>query len=157
MAMLENGFCTIIVNSMHMGYKIPDPTGMYAMTTKRCCDIIGNLENNGIINAAYIEAKYNKEMSAFNLNRIEPHQAYYLTEFGKASNSICYIILGVHVSRGDLRAYIFDWKDLKPFYDNKASIHAKLLQLLPYNEIHKEKFEFTNIIHKQNLIEAGVK
>lgn len=73
--MNEAELCTIIVKSGTLLYKIPDPTGLYNRTIKRPCDIIGGLEFNGKYYPAFIEAKYMNTLRAFNLNRIEPHQA----------------------------------------------------------------------------------
>lgn len=148
----EASFCTIIVNSLEkygLGYKIPDPSGNYAQTSIRCCDIIGRMYDK----ALYIEAKYNKDLAAFNLNRIEDHQAKYLNDFGKITNAITFIILGVHAGHGDTRAYIFDWNSIKPLYEKGFSFHAKELGLLPYNEVHKSLFDFENIITKKEIIE----
>lgn len=141
----EAEYCTCIVKSLNeigTGYKIPDPSSDYGTTSKRCFDIIGRIKNQPV----YCEAKFNKSMCAFNLNRIEEHQARYLDEFLKVKDSLCYIALGVQVSRGDCRSYIFDWKDLSELYKKGFSIHAKYLEKLPYNKVHKGLFSFDNII-----------
>ena len=148
----ESEFCTTIVKSMHLGYKIPDESSNFASSSKRCFDIIGSHSFNSSAEVpVYIEAKFNKSLSAFNLKRIEEHQSFYLSEFNKIENARCFIILGVYVKRGDLRAYIFNWSDLKPYYDNKKSIHAKALAMLPYNSVIKNHFSFDNIITDKEL------
>ena len=150
----ESEFCSVIVKSLDIGYKIPDPTGQYAKTIKRCFDIMGAHDISGfkyVLNSVYIEAKFNKTLSSFNLNRIEEHQAYYLSKFCDVKDSKCFVILGVYVGRGDLRAYIFDWEDLEPYYKAKKSILAKMLKVLPYNEVHKGTFKFEHIITEDEL------
>ena len=150
----ESEFCSVIVKSLDIGYKIPDPTGMYAKTIKRCFDIMGAHHFHGFkeyLHPVYIEAKFNKMMSAFNLNRIEDHQAYYLSRFNDVAGAKCFVILGVYAGRGDLRAYVFDWNALRPLYEHKKSIYAKVLKELPYNEVHKGVFKFDKIIAKEDL------
>lgn len=148
----ESEFCTCIVKSLNqvgIGYKIQDPNSNFSSTTVRCFDIIGRINDR----AVYCEAKFNKIMSAFNLfSRIEDHQAYFLDEFSQVKDSLCYIALGVNYARADIRAYIFDWRDLRELYQKKFSIHAKYLEKLSYNKIHKGIFSFDNIITKQDLI-----
>lgn len=146
----EAEFCTCIVKSLNevgIGYKIPDPTTDFGSTSKRCFDIIGRIDNKPV----YCEAKFNKSMSAFNTNRIEPHQSFYLDEFQKVQDSLCLIALGVRVGRGDIRAYLFNWNDLSDLYKKGFSIHAKYLEKLSYNEIHKGLFTFNNIITIDDL------
>lgn len=145
----EAEYCTCIVKSLNevgVGFKIPDSTGTWA-TSKRCFDIIGRINAH----PAYIEAKFNKSMSAFNLARIEPHQATYLDEFAKIPNAVCIIALGVQAGRGDVRSYLFDWRDLSDLYKKGFSIHSKYLEQLPYNKISKGLFDFYNIIKKEDL------
>lgn len=148
--MNEAELCTIIVKSGTLLYKIPDPTGLYNRTIKRPCDIIGGLEFNGKYYPAFIEAKYMNTLRAFNLNRIEPHQADFLTNWNKIEGARCFIILGVSVKRGDNRVYIFDWKSLCPIYKS-FSIHKKYLSLLPYNPIQKKRFSWNTIITTEIL------
>ena len=73
----EAQYCTCIVKSLNsigdLAYKIPDASGNWA-TSIRVFDIMGRKDNKPL----YLEAKFNKDPSAFNLNRIEDHQAYYL-------------------------------------------------------------------------------
>ena len=150
----ESEFCSVIVKSLDIGYKIPDPTGQFAKTIKRCFDIMGAHNFHGVkehLHPVYIEAKFNKMMSAFNLNRIEDHQAYYLSRFNDVAGAKCFVILGVYAGRGDLRAYVFDWNALRPLYEQKKSIYAKVLKELPYNEVHKGVFKFDKIIAKEDL------
>ena len=148
--MNEAELCAIIVKSGTLLYKIPDPTGLYNRTIKRPCDIIGGLEFNGKYYPAFIEAKYMNTLRAFNLNRIEPHQADFLTQWSKIEGAYCFIILGISVNRGDIRAYIFDWKSLRPLYKS-FSIHKKYLSLLPYNPIQKKRFSWNTIITTEIL------
>lgn len=100
----------------------------------------------------YLEAKFNKDPSAFNFNRIEDHQAYYLDEFAKIPDAICYIALGVQWKRGETRSFIFDWRDISILYHKGFSIHKKELEKLPYNLIKKDVFTFDNIITKETLV-----
>lgn len=154
--MNEAQFCTIIVNSAENGtlYKIPDASGNYSATSKRCCDIIGSLYKNNKFVPVYIEAKFNKEMSAFSLKRIEDHQAAHLSEWNKIENAQCYIILGVKAKRADTRAYIFEWSCLAPLYKNGFSIHKKYLEKLPYNKVSKQLFTWDNIINNNIMKEV---
>ena len=153
----ESEFCLVIVKSLDIGYKIPDPTGQFAKTIKRCFDIMGAHHFDGFkehLHPVYIEAKFNKTLSAFNLNRIEDHQAYYLSRFNDVSGAKCFVILGVYAGRGDLRAYVFNWEDLQPYYENGKSIYKKALEKLPYNKVHKGVFVFDKIIYKEDLEEV---
>ncbi len=100
----------------------------------------------------YLEAKFNKDPSAFNFNRIEEHQAYYLDEFAKIPDAICYVALGVQWKRGETRSFIFDWRDISVLYHKGFSIHKKELEKLPYNLIKKDIFTFDNIITKETLV-----
>ena len=84
-------------------------------------------------------------MSAFNFQKIEPHQNYYLNTYNKCNGIISYVILGVNVARGDQRMYVFEWNDfMGELYKNKFSIHKDKLEQLPYNEVHKNLFTFDN-------------
>lgn len=153
----EAEYCTCIVKSMNasgLGYKIPDPSGDFAFTVKRCFDIIGRLDINGESYPVYCEAKFSKDAGAFSLKRIEDHQAEYLSEFAKIANAKCYIAFGCSYKRGDVRSFIFDWKDLKPLFERGFSIHKKYLDKLPYNKISNGAFKFENIISAKELCEA---
>lgn len=91
-------------------------------------------------------------MSAFNFQKIEPHQNYYLNTYNKCNGIISYVILGINVARGDQRMYVFEWNDfMGELYKNKFSIHKDKLEQLPYNEVHKNLFTFDNIITKETL------
>lgn len=91
-------------------------------------------------------------MSAFNFNKIEPHQNKYLTEYLKCMGVISYVILGVNVARGDQRMYVFEWNDfMSELYLNGFSIHKDKLEKLPYNEVHKGTFNFEKIICKKDF------
>ena len=149
----EAEYCSVIIHSLNeagIGYKIPDPTGQFAATIKRCFDIIGRIDDY----PAYIEAKFNKSMSACSMKRVEEHQAFYLDEFSKVPNAKCYLAWGIQVARGDCRSYIFDWRAVSELYKKQHSFHIKHLEKLPYNEIHKGIFKFENIITKEDIINA---
>ena len=91
-------------------------------------------------------------MSAFNLQKVEPHQNAYLNAYNKCLGVLSYVILGVNVARGDQRMYVFEWNDfMGQLYENKFSIHKDKLEKLPYNEVHKNLFKFDSIITIQDL------
>lgn len=148
----EAEFCSAIVRSLNengdLGWKIPDSAGMWT-TSARVFDIMGRIYDRPL----YIEAKFNKSFSAFNLNRIEPHQAYYLDEFNKISNAVCLILFGTNVSRGDVRSYIFKWDALTGLYKRGFSIHKKVLEKMPFNPVKKGLFSFFNVIDKELMKE----
>jgi penicillin-binding protein-related factor A (putative recombinase) len=151
--MLERDFGKYIIHSLEAtggcGYKIRDIGaygGMKIATQKNPFDIFGIICNPEP-KSVYIESKHFKEFKAFNLKKIEPHQAYWLTKFSLPKDSEVYVILSVQVKRADLRVYIFDWRYLQPMYEAGYSFFAKELDKLPYNEVHKGIFEFKNIIY----------
>ena len=149
----EAEYCSVVIHSLNdagIGYKIPDPTGQFAATIKRCFDIIGRIGDCPV----YIEAKFNKKMSACSMKRVEEHQAFYLDEFAKIPNAMCFLAWGIQVARGDCRSYIFDWRAVSELYKKGHSFHIKDLEKLPYNEIHKNTFQFVNIITKEDIIKA---
>lgn len=149
----EAEFCGVIKHSLDNVYKIPDPSSDYASTSLRCFDGVATIKENDKQYFICWEAKFMKAMQAFNFQRIEPHQNYWLNTFNKCENVRSYVILGVSVSRGDNRAYIFEWNDkMGELYNSKFSIHKKQLMSLPYNEIHKSRFEFKNIITYEDLV-----
>jgi penicillin-binding protein-related factor A (putative recombinase) len=121
-------------------YKIRDLSGL--ATAKQPFDLFGAIKDA----PAYVEVKFNKTTSSFNLNRIEPHQADWLDKFSRVNGAICLVILGVHVKRGDLRSYVFNWKSLATKYREKHSYWWKDLEKLPYNEVKKGVFTFENVI-----------
>lgn len=150
----EAEFCTCIVKSLNevgIGYKIPDATGTW-VTTARCFDIIGRIGDK----ACYIEAKFNKSPSSFNLKRIEPHQYRYLNEFCQVKDSLSFILFGMTYGRGDTRAFIFEWDIMKKLYEKEFSFHQKHLEKLPYNPIKKGIFEFKNIISEKTLTDLKI-
>lgn len=154
--MNESEFCTIIKNSFPKDfiYKIPDPTGQFSMTIKRTFDGIGMIEVDREIHPLYWEAKYLPKAGAFNFNRIEVHQDYYLRFYKKIPNAISYIIVGINFGRADKRVFIFDWdEDFGKLYKEGFSIHKKVLEKLPYNKISKGKFAVENIITYKKLME----
>ena len=148
----ESEFCTIIKNSMVDGFKIPDPSGDFAMTIKRAFDGIGMLEKDGKFNFVCWEAKFLKELKAFSFKNVRDHQDYYLNSYSRADNVLCYLIVGIDVARNDKRAYIFDYKDIgHELYKNEISLHKTDLEKLPYNPIKKDLFSFENIITKKDI------
>lgn len=153
----EAEYCTCIVHSLNeigLGWKIPDPSGDFAFTIKRAFDLMGRIDKDGHSYPVYIEAKYSKDAGAFSLKRIEEHQGWYLSQFSKIDNSLCYIAFGCSYGRGDVRSFIFDWKSIKPLFEAGFSIHKKYLDKLPYNKIKKDKFAFDNIITEKELCEV---
>ena len=148
----EAEVCTIIKNSLKHGAKIPDPSSGFTQTSQRTFDGVGTIEKEDGLHFVCWEAKYLKTMSAFNFQKIEPHQNMYLNIYNKCIGVISYVILGVNVGRGDQRMYVFEWDDfMGQLYENKFSIHKDKLMLLPYNEVHKGTFNFENIITKEEL------
>lgn len=160
----EAEFCTVIGHSLVTGYKIPDESGFQfgAKTSIRCFDGIGMLPENCLDkskddNLVFIpwEAKHLKDMSAFSLKRVETHQDYYLSEYSKAKSVYPLLIVGVSVSRGDNRAYIFDYRKIgHRLFQAEFSIHKKFLEKLPYNPIHKGKFNFDNILTEEDFVKV---
>lgn len=149
----EAEFCTVVKNSMINGFKIPDPSDMFNATSKRCFDGIGTLMIDDKLTFVCWEAKYLKSMSAFNFNRIEEHQNYYLTEFHKAESIKSYLIVGVNCGRADIRVFVFDWNEkFSELYKNGFSIHKKYLEKMPYNKVSKGIFKFENIVKYDELI-----
>ncbi len=152
--MNEASFCTIISHCPQVKtfFKIPDPNSAYASTTKRAFDIIATI-NFEELTMCCIEAKFLKSLSAFSFKKIEPHQDLYLNAFGQAEGVKSFVVLGVDAGRSDKRAYIFDWNtDFSWLYINDFSIHKKYLELLPYNIISKNAFDFKNIITIDELL-----
>jgi hypothetical protein len=119
---------------------------MYGMTAKNPCDGFGTIARGNVFTPIYWESKFNKNCAAFNLNRIEDHQAEALSNFIKVDNAEVYVILGLKVKRGLLVAYVFDWRTLKAKYESKYSFWYKELETLPYNKVEKGIFTFENII-----------
>lgn len=149
----EAEYCSVIMHALNeagIGYKIPDPSNQFSATIKRCFDIIGRIGDCPV----YLEAKFNKKMSACSMKRVEEHQASYLDEFAKIPNAMCFLAWGIQVARGDCRSYIFDWRAVSELYKKGYSFHIKDLEKLPYNEIHKSTFQFVNIITKEDIIKA---
>lgn len=147
--MHESDINTIVRNSLDWGFKIPDPTGMTALTaSSRCFDGFGIHENIPV----YWESKFSQKLQSFNLQRLEDHQVEALTEIKKLlPDAKVWVIYGVHVGRGDTRLYIFDWSYLKTRYENKNNILKKELEKLQYNEVHKNLTFFDYII-KEDVV-----
>ena len=135
------------------GFKIPqpDPSGKFSSTSQRCFDGIGVLNIDDKYFFTCWEAKFLKSLCAFSLKMVEPHQDAYLRAYAECENIKTLVILGVDIDRNDKRAYIFDWKQLSPLYQIGFSFHKKFLDILPYNQIKKGKFEFNNIIDKETI------
>jgi penicillin-binding protein-related factor A (putative recombinase) len=121
----------------------------FGATVKSPFDGFGIIYKDGW-HSIYWESKFNKSLASINLNRIEPHQAENLHAYSRSVNNICYFILGMSVGRADNRAYIFLAEDILKYYPDH-SIHAKELDQLPYNEIHKGIFKFENVICKSDI------
>lgn len=148
----EAAFCTIVVNSLIDGAKIPDPSSGYGQTSKRTFDGVGMLKIDDKLTFICWEAKLLKELSAFNFKRIESHQSYYLMKYQLAQGVKSYLIVGVAAGRADNRAYVFEWNEkMNDLYIKGFSIHKKYLEKLPYNEIHKGVFQFDKIISYEDL------
>ena len=147
--MNEAAFNSIVVRSVREtggdAYKIPDSGGQGIKTSKQPFDGFGVVVRDGVSRPIYWESKFNKSASAFNLNRVEPHQAEWLTKFSTIPDALCIVVLGVHVARGKLRAYVWDWRYLKPLFESGKSFWWKELETLPYNEVKKGVFVFANL------------
>lgn len=142
----EADFCVVVKHSLINGYKIPDPNNLYSSTSKRVFDGIGSIIFNNELKFVCWEAKYLKKPSAFNFNRIEEHQSYYLSEYSK-TGVLSFLILCVNYGRADKRVFIFKWdNNMDDLYKSGFSIHLKNLNKLPYNKINKNTFLFENII-----------
>ena len=146
----EATFNTVVAKSARAsggdGYKIPDSGGQGIKTAKQPFDGFGVLVTADGPRPLYWESKFNKSAGSFNLNRIEDHQARWLTTFSSIQGSLCYVVLGVHVARGDLRAYVWDWRYLGPLYEGGKSFWWKELETLPFNPVKKDVFEFKNVL-----------
>lgn len=139
----ETQACTIIKNSFieqgHYLFKIPDPSGNFAMTIQRDFDMIGRYSDKPV----YMEVKYLTGLKSFNLNLIKEHQINALLEYRKITNALCLIALGVNVARNDKRFYIWDLDFIYPRYLKKENILKKELELMPFYTVKK------NIITKE--------
>lgn len=150
----EAEFCTVVKHSLIDGFKIPDPTNAFNMTSQRAFDGIGTLMINSELRFVCWEAKFLKKPMAFNFNRIEEQQSYYLAQYSHAKSIISYVIVGVDYGRNDKRVFIFNWDDsMAELYKKGFSIHLKNLNKLPYNKISKSAFSFENIIYYKDLQE----
>ena len=124
---------------------------MFSSASQRCFDGIGVLNIDDKYFFTCWEAKFLKSLCAFSLKMVEPHQDAYLRAYAECENIKTLVILGVDIDRSDKRAYIFDWNQLSPLYQIGFSFHKKFLDILPYNQIKKGKFEFNNIINKETI------
>jgi penicillin-binding protein-related factor A (putative recombinase) len=135
----ETQACTIIKNSFieqgHYLFKIPDPSGNFAMTIQRDFDMIGRYLDRPV----YMEVKYLNGLKSFNLSLIKEHQINSLLEYKKISNSLCLIALGVNVARNDKRLYIWDLNFIYTRYLSKENILKKELESTPYYTIKKNR------------------
>jgi len=136
----EADFCTVIVKSLDLGFKIPDPTSDFEKTVKRVFDGFGVLQGVPI----YWEAKLTKGLKSLNLQEIREHQIDALIEYKKAlPNCHAWIIWCVTVKAGEHRVYIFeDPFEIKRRRDNKENILKKELVTLPYKLVKKGKVDF---------------
>lgn len=129
--------CTIIKNSFleqgHYLFKIPDPSGNFAMTIQRDLDMVGRYSDRPV----YMEVKYLNGLKSFNLRLIKEHQMTALLEYKEINNSLCLIALGVNVARTDKRLYIWDLDFIYPRYLNKENILKKELEVTPFYKIKK--------------------
>lgn len=100
------------------------------------------------------EAKFLKKPMAFNFNRIEEQQSYYLAQYAHAKSIVSYVIVGVDYGRSDKRVFVFNWDDnMAALYKKGFSIHLKHLNKLPYNRVSKGAFSFENIVYYKDLQE----
>ena len=138
----EEELNTCLKSSLTVGIKIPDPSSQFNMTVRRPFDLFGVFRGLPI----YIEAKFQKTISSFNLSRIADHQLENLLAFKKAMPcSLCWIVLGINVDKGDNRIYIFnDIFEIEERRKNKNNISKKELEVLPYLLIKKGLVDFTN-------------
>jgi penicillin-binding protein-related factor A (putative recombinase) len=123
------------------GYKIPDSGGRM-VTNKQPFDVFGTIKINGVLRPVYCEVKHNKRPGAFNTNRIEPHQAEWLSEFTNIPNAIVCLILGLEYGPREKYAYVFDWNWLKPKYESGHSFWLKELETLERSNVKKGTFEW---------------
>lgn len=131
----EQALNTVIKNSLQWAEKIPDASGNFAVTP-RAFDGFG-ISHNGL--PVYWEAKYLKTMESFNLQKIEDHQITNLLTIKRLCPiAQCWIVLGVSVSRGDNRVYIFgDVEDINNRRIDRRNYLKKELETLPYHKVVK--------------------
>lgn len=134
----EAEVCTILKNSFlsqnHSMYKIPDPSSDYGSTIKRPFDMIGRYKKQPV----YAEVKYSNGLKSFNLKEIHDHQFEALLEYNKIQDSLCLIVLGVHVARGDSRIYIWNVENIYSRFLDGKNVLKKELELLPYYKVKKK-------------------
>jgi penicillin-binding protein-related factor A (putative recombinase) len=136
--MKEKDINTIIAKSLNViGKKISDGgKGSKGRFSQNPCDGFGVHEINGTKKNVYFESKFNSKMKAFNVNRIEPHQANALDKFSQGEGSLCVVPLGVHAKRNDLRIYLFLWSLLRDhYYSSETIVYENIIYYIP----HKEK------------------
>lgn len=144
----ESDLNTLVRNNLSFGFKIPDPIGMTALSaSSRCFDGFGIiLENTGAY-PVYWESKFSKKLQAFNLKKIETHQADNLSKIADLLPSArTWVIYGVHAGHGDTRLYVFDWRFLRKRYKDEENVLKKHLDNLPYNKVKKGIVVFEHII-----------
>lgn len=140
----EQELCTILRNSLTWAYKIPDNSTAFTSMSQRPFDIFGVLGDQPI----YIEAKFANKMKSFDLSRIEDHQMTNLICIHTLiPNSLCWVVYGVKVARGDNRVFIFrDIEELAIRRAEKRNFLKKELETLPYYPIKKGIISLTNLI-----------
>jgi hypothetical protein len=164
--MKERDINTIVARSLNViGKKISDGgRGSKGKFTQNPFDGFGIHEIDGKKKNVYFESKFNNKMKAFNVNRIEEHQADALDKFSEGEGSLCVVPLGIHVSRGDLRIYLFLWAALQERYYSESTIEyenvtyhipsesktitKKCLETLSYEEVKNGKIPFQTFIKK---------
>lgn len=155
----EAHLCSIISRSLIHGYKIPDPSNDFKNTSFRPFDGIGMVSkeifNTNKPSFVCWEAKHIKGLNAFSFKRVEPHQDEYLQYYSEAEGIQTLLFIGFSVSRGNNRVYIIDYTDCgHDLYTYNFSIHKKFLEKLPYNEIHKERFEIKKVLKKEDFLQV---
>lgn len=157
--MYENDFNSVVRNSLFEGFKIPDTyfnTG--GKTGKSPFDGLGiyreEIGEETVYSPLYWESKYNREAGAFNLNRVEEHQAVALSRYGLIKNAKVWLIYGVNVARNDHRVYVFDWRAVEALYLNGHSFHMKHLDKLPHNYIKKSLTTFDKIVTRADIVDV---
>lgn len=166
--MNEGEINKIISKSMNiLGYKIPDSNGgngSFSKFSPTPFDGFGLHKIEDKVYNVYWESKFSKGLKAFNVKRIEQHQADNLDKCQESDNSLCIVPFGVHAGKGDLRVYLFMWNALREMffdidhtvYDNTKyyipclpkSIPKAKLDTLPYEKVKDGKIEFKTFIDK---------
>ena len=134
-----------IINSGGWAYKINDPQKSSVYTSNpNPFDGFGIYQGNSL----YWEAKYMSLLHSFSLNSIQDHQIKNLVEINTLNpNSLCWIILGVHIARGNNRVYVFkDVHEIARRRANKLNIKKKELESLSYLSVHKDLIDIKSVL-----------